>query len=143
MATQNDTDYYLFTFSPKGITLNTTYMYMDHINSYFWSWHKCMEKFEVNPELNSNGNLHYHGYYKVKDRFKWFKKVLPKMKYNGMWRTERIHTDFEKSMIYPRKDRELMEKVIEHKIPFTHEDKIKHIPDNTLLNTIHSYFDPN
>lgn len=131
---------YLFTFSPKGTTFNPTYGYMDHINTYFWSWHHCMQEFEVNPEFNSNGNLHYHGYYIVKDRFKWFKKILPKLKYNGMWRSEKVKDNLEKAMQYCRKDRDLMSGCIDHEIPFTHNCKVKHIPD-ILERTIVDYLE--
>lgn len=99
---------YLFTFSPKGVTKSYDYTYIDHYVNYFEEWSKCMEDFEINPELNASGNLHYHGFYIVKDKYKWFKKVLPKLKYNGMWRIEEVKHDLEKAMIYCRKDRELM-----------------------------------
>lgn len=138
MTTQ--TESYLFTYSPRSITFNPTFKYMNDINEYFFSWHKCMEAFEVNPEFNSSGNLHYHGYYVIKDRYKWFKIVLPKMKYNGMWRSEIVKDSLDKGMIYCRKDRTLMEKCIDHKIPFTQEDKVKHIPPEKDI-TILSYLE--
>lgn len=131
---------YLFTFSPKGTTLNATYAYMDHINTYFFSWHKCMSHFEVNPELNSNGNLHYHGYFIIKDKVKWFKVVLPKMKYNGNMKITKVDNDLSKALEYSRKDRVMMESIIDHKIPFTEQDRVKHIPPPCSSNEITNYF---
>lgn len=130
---------YLFTYSPMGNTCNPTFTFMEHISDYFWSWHKCMEAFEVNPEFNSNGNLHYHGYYVLKDKYRWYKSVLPKLKYNGMWRSEQVKDSLEKAMVYCRKDRELMVKCIDHKIPFTQEDKIQpkvEVKTKNILNYI-------
>lgn len=122
---------YLFTYSPQDTTKNPTYAYMNHINTYFHSWHKCMSDFEVNPEFNQNGNLHYHGYFVIKDPYKWFKFILPKMKYNGLVKINKVEDNLDKAMEYCRKDRELMSKIIEHKIPYNQEDKIKHIyPDH-------------
>lgn len=139
MSTYNDKTNitYLFTYSPAGITLNPTYTYMCQINDYFWAWHKCMERFEVNSEFNKNGNLHYHGYFILKDKYRWYKIILPKMKYHGFIKINKVENDLEKAMVYCRKDRELMSKIIEHDIPFTELSHQKHIPislnDNTNI----------
>lgn len=127
-TTERNGEAYLFTYSPRDVTLNPTYSFMNHINLYFWSWHKCMESFEVNPEFNQNGNLHYHGYFIIKDKYKWYHNVLPKMKYNGFIKINIVVDDLFKALDYCRKDRELMIRSIDHKIPFTEEDRIKHIP---------------
>jgi len=140
MTTQNlEVDRYLFTYSPKGITINPTYAYMDHINTFFWAWHKCMSEFEVNPEFNQSGNLHYHGYFAIKDKYKWYKYVLPKMKYNGNMKINKVESDLVKALDYCRKDRQLMSKIIDHEIPFNQYSIIKHIPPPQIINTLATY----
>lgn len=141
IVNKTDSEAYLFTYSPRDITLNPTYTYMDHINTYFWGWHKCMATFEVNPEFNQNGNLHYHGYFIIKDKYRWYKSILPKMKYNGLIKINKVVDDLSKAIEYCRKDRELMEKIIDHKIPFTEQDKIKHIPEKKVIDDIFSFLD--
>jgi len=125
---------YLFTYSPRGVTKSYDYTYMDHYNDYFKSWHGCMAEYEINPELNASGNLHYHGYYIIKDRFKWFKKVLPKLKYNGMIKIDEVKQNFTKAIEYSRKDRELMLKLLTVRpLPITHEDHlIKQVTVNKI-----------
>lgn len=123
METQKKVNTYLFTFSPQGTTKNYDYSYMEHYNEYFKSWAHCMEDYEINPELNASGNLHYHGYYIIKDKYKWFNKTLPKMKYNGNIRIDIVTNDLSKAMIYPRKDRDLMLKLIKARpLPITKQN---------------------
>lgn len=105
---------YLFTFSPKSLfDYNKLYMkvYSD-VSQYFKSFWYCMDEFEINPELNANGGLHYHGYFIIKDRVKYFKSCLPTLKRNGMVRVEKIKHDFDKAVLYSRKDRTLMESLL-------------------------------
>lgn len=123
---------YLFTWSPKDQnTLNPKFKYIDDIANYFRQWHQCMKEFEVNPEFNQNGNLHYHGYFRIKDQIKWFKRILPKMKYNGYIKINKVHTSFDEAIKYTRKDREVMTEVLYPlKVPYTEKDKEKqHIPN--------------
>lgn len=118
-----DTPAFLFTYSPKGLTKDYDFTYIDHYNSYFKQWQQCMSEYEINPELNQSGNLHYHGYYKIKDKFKWFKKVLPKMKYNGFIKIDEVKSDLNKSLEYCRKDREFMLKILAARpLPLSHLD---------------------
>lgn len=133
-------EYYLFTYSPKTITKDPTFTYCDHITTYFLSWIRCMHEFEVNPEFNQNGNLHYHGYFRLKDKVKWYKVVLPKMKYNGLIKINKVEQDLSKALEYCRKDRELMLKCISHKIPFTHTDKKPKIDEFTQNNLLDYQF---
>jgi len=141
MDTPKKTNTYLFTFSPQGITKDYDYGYMEHYNEYFKSWSLCMEDYEINPELNASGNLHYHGFYVIKDKYKWFHKVLPKMKYNGNMRIDMVTADLTKAMVYPRKDRDLMLRLIKARpLPITkenckllNEDEIKIIESNDLI----------
>jgi len=118
-----DTPTYLFTFSPKGNTKDVNFTYIDHLVLYFKKWHYCMSQFEINPELNSSGNLHYHGYFVLKDRTKWHKSVLPKMKYNGLIKIDKVKNDLAKAMVYPRKDNQMMQDIItKYPVPYTNDN---------------------
>lgn len=131
MTTQNGNDEkYLFTFSPIGTTKNYNFAYYDHLGDYFRHWHQCMESFEINPELNASGNLHYHGFFILKNKYKWFKSILPKMKYHGMVKINKVHCDLQKAMEYCRKDRELMNKLITiYPVPYTDKSQtVKDLP---------------
>lgn len=122
------TETYLFTFSPKGNTKNAEFTYYDDLATYFNSWHKCMSEFEVNPEFNQNGNLHYHGYFVLKDKVKWYKMVLPKMKYNGMVKINKVEHNLSDAMVYCRKDNDLMLQIIkQYPVPYTNQDKLFHM----------------
>lgn len=134
------TETYLFTFSPKGNTKNAEFTYYDDLATYFNSWHRCMSEFEINPEFNQNGNLHYHGYFVLKDKVKWYKIVLPKMKYNGMVKINKVEHDLSSAMIYCRKDNELMLHIIRrYPIPYTHQDKLFRLDIDDKPNDIYKY----
>jgi len=80
-----------------------------------------MSQFEINPEFNANGNLHYHGYFIIKDKVKWFKNVLPKMKYNGLVKINIVKDNLQSAMEYCRKDNIIMKQVIKkYPVPYTH-----------------------
>lgn len=91
---------------------------------YFKAWKRCMLEFEVNPEFNTSGNLHYHGYYIIKDAYKWYSKVLPKMKYHGFIKINEVKSDLASALNYSRKDREIMIKSLDYAVPYTHEVKV-------------------
>lgn len=134
------TETYLFTFSPKGNTKNAEFTYYDDLATYFVNWHKCMREFEINPEFNQNGNLHYHGYFVLKDKVKWFKNVLPKMKYNGMVKINKVEHNLGSALIYCRKDRDMMNQIIKHyPVPYTHQDKLFHVEIDCIDNSIARY----
>lgn len=42
---------------------------------------KCCKYFCLYPELDKTGRLHYHGVIKIHDSVKWFKQIMPKLKY--------------------------------------------------------------
>jgi len=140
MDTPTKINTYLFTFSPKGITKNYDYSYMDHYQKYFKNWKACMEDYEINPELNASGNLHYHGYYVLKDKYKWFKSVLPRMKYEGNLKIDIVTADLSKAMVYCRKDRDIMLKLITARpLPITKENCKMEIDKDLVSNTLIDY----
>jgi len=108
------TKYILFTYvpNPKALGISAVLQYDKIIAEYFRAWKRCMSEFEVNAELTVNGHIHFHGYYCIEDTYKWFKKVLPKMKYNGFWKANLINHSFEDGIKYCRKDRDLMNRIL-------------------------------
>lgn len=106
---------FLFTWSPKLVTKDPNYTYDFFVEEYFKSWEKCMDSFEVNPEFNKSGNLHFHGYFILKEKesysVRWYTKILPKLKYNGFIKIDKC-SDLSKAIVYARKDRALMLKCL-------------------------------
>lgn len=101
-----------------------------------------MSQFEINPELNQNGNLHYHGYFVLKDKLKFYKSILPKMKYNGFVKIDLVHNDLQKAMEYCRKDREFMKQLIkESPVPFIHSDKLGKRPLDKVSKSLMDYLE--
>lgn len=137
---ETDGSPYLFTFSPICNTKNAEFCYYDHLSTYFAQWHRCMKEFEVNPEFNANGNLHYHGYFVIKDKFRWHAKVLPKMKYNGMVKISKVKCSLADGVVYCRKDRILMQRIIKaYPVPYTHNDSHIFKEPDMESNTIEKY----
>lgn len=75
--------------------------------------------FTLYPELNANGNLHIHARVEIFDKVKWYKKVLPTFKYNGfvLIKSKDINEKWDE---YIAKDKEIMESVLELKLPIVH-----------------------
>lgn len=107
-----ESEIYLYTWCPVGATIRPKFQYVSHINEFFRRWKNCMSDFEVNPELTVQGNIHYHGFFILKDKIKWFKSILPKMKRNGFIKINLVKKDFESAISYSRKDNEMMIKVM-------------------------------
>lgn len=78
---------YLITWTPNPKRLHFKY---DMIKNHKWfrrtvfqQCGKCVNLLCMIPEFNLNGNIHYHGFFQLKDKVKWFKKALPCMKRIG------------------------------------------------------------
>lgn len=83
---------------------------------------RCCKFFEIFPELTVDGKIHYHILLELKDRIKWYKKVLPKFKRNGFVCVK--YAD-EKWKTYCLKCKEEMEELLECELPISHENKVK------------------
>lgn len=70
---------YAFTWSPKGVTYDPQTKYNEHIFDVFNKWRRALE-FAIYPELNNNGNIHYHGIIQIRDKIAWYKRLLPFVK---------------------------------------------------------------
>lgn len=80
-------DLYLITWTPDPKKLpykyNMVKNYDYHIRLFFKNFNKACHTFAICPEFNLNGNIHYHGWFQLKDPVKWYKSVLPTLKHNG------------------------------------------------------------
>lgn len=98
----------------------------------------CSDDFSAYPELNLNGNIHWHAEVRLSDKVKWFKKVLPKFKYNGFVYIKKVF-DKEKWDIYIQKDMPIMEMVLGFKLPINYKKEgkgqYKSVVKHYLLNT--------
>lgn len=84
--------------------------------------HKVFSTFAFTPELNDNGNIHIHGWYVIKDKVKYHKYYLPKMKGFGYVKIDNCNS--KKALEdYYKKDIELMNEMMyeyDLPIPLTH-----------------------
>lgn len=82
----------------------------------------CWDKWALSPECNSNGNIHYHGYFSFKDKdsykVRWYSKGLPKLKYNGLVKINKVHTKLDDT--YMTKQRFIMQQVLGYVLPIKH-----------------------
>jgi len=77
--------------------------------------HKCAQGV-VYPELNQNGNIHYHAKLNILDNIKWYKQVLPTFKRHGYVVIKRGNIN-EKWDEYIKKDQVLIQEILEQPIP--------------------------
>jgi len=125
-----DDSVYLITFSPSSDSKNPSYSYMDHYSRFFFSWDKCMKDYELNMELQpGTGRAHWHGYFILKDKVKWYKAVLPRLKYNGFVKINKVTDNLDKAMEYCRKDRKLMELIIKNYVPLKFKSELPILED--------------
>lgn len=105
-----------FTWSPDPKIFNgkrPKFQYNDTIH-YIRLIDKC-GYYRMYPELNLQGNIHYHGVVQVLDFYKWYKSVLPSLKLNGFVCIKASPDS--KWDDYIKKDQELMEKLLNIKLP--------------------------
>lgn len=114
------TKIYYFTWSPVPKYIQPSFQLTDHV-TYLKKFKRCMSEFEIYPEFNSSGNLHYHGWYIVKDAKKWFAHLLPELKHKGFVKINEVKHTLDKS--YISKDCNLMSFILDEygigSIPFT------------------------
>lgn len=105
-----------FTWSPnpkifKGISPN--FQFHDTL-PYIKQLRTC-SSFIIYPELNKQGNIHYHGLIHIMDKVKWYKKVLPTLKYKGF---VLIKSKIDEGWLkYIEKEKSTMESILEISLP--------------------------
>lgn len=71
--------------------------------------------FKILPELTINGNIHFHGTIQIKDKVKWYRQMLPKLKYNGfVLLKDNPDDNWDK---YIMKDRLVMQNILDIDLP--------------------------
>jgi len=53
------------------------------IGRYLKCFKRCSSEFCFVPEISDMGRLHMHGWFRLKDKIKWVKSVIPLLKRNG------------------------------------------------------------
>lgn len=56
---------------------------------------RCSSSFCIVPELSDEGKLHCHGWFKLTDKIKWFKSVMPIIKKKGFMKINKLNTPIE------------------------------------------------
>jgi len=59
------------------------------------SLQRCSVSYCIVPEVSDEGKLHCHGWFKLSDKIKWFKSVLPCIKRNGFMKINKLNTPIE------------------------------------------------
>ncbi len=54
----------------------------DNQAQFFGGWHRYMD-YIICPEIGDTGHFHWHMVIHVKDKIKWYKKLLPELRYKG------------------------------------------------------------
>lgn len=79
----------------------------------------CFEEYYFVPELTENGNVHIHGYYKIKDKVKYYRWFLPACKAWGFIKVKSKNIDDE-WIEYVNKTIEEMKEIMEnYPVPMT------------------------
>lgn len=115
----------LFTCSPnpRKCGIDQYRNYMDHLWVVFSKFSRCMSEFVVSPELNENGNIHYHGWFVLKDKVKFYKHVLPAMKKLGFVKISKLKHRNAEWDYYCQKDYEIMKELCQPiPVPMTHRN---------------------
>lgn len=98
----------LITWSPKtNTTLKNVNKLIDkHCNLFFYKLILFANNFELNPELNMNGNIHYHGYIAFNnEEKKYYNQFILTLKANGLTKITTVKHSLCQAMEYCRKDR--------------------------------------
>lgn len=80
-------DIMYFTWNPdlKKMHVDPIRAHQKFIDNVFHQLDKCWTYYCILPEISKKGRLHYHGWmYHCRDKIKWYKFVLPKIKMIGI-----------------------------------------------------------
>jgi len=108
----------LITWSPKTTTTlkNVNKIVQRHCDLFFYKLLSFTNNFELNPELNMNGNIHYHGYIAFNNEYKKeYNLFILTLKANGMLKINRVLHSLNQAMDYCRKDRSALNGMILNK----------------------------
>lgn len=112
------------TWSPAGNTVRYGKTLRRHLENYLISLKNVCSKIEINPELNTNGNLHYHITADVTDVIGLYKRVIPPMKRDGIVNIKRIYNQ-EGQNDYVEADHSVMLEILDmERLPITRQDLI-------------------
>lgn len=140
-----DTKIIMFTLSPnpqrkgRGGAVDQKQLYISDIDKVFSHFHTCMSAYVVSPELNQTGNIHYHGWFQIKDKYKFYKHVINRLHKLGFVKLTKVKYLDKDWSGYCQKDYELMKAVMyPWPIPLTHltYKNIKHLISYTKLEAL-------
>lgn len=96
---------------------------------------KVFSRFAFTPELTLNGNIHIHGWFVIKDKYKYFKWFLPKCKSFGFVKIDKMKSKNALEEYYKKDINHMNELMNEYDlpIPLTHDniDAYKILPKST------------
>lgn len=114
-----ETEDYAVTWSPKMVTVHYNSQIRRDVRTYFSVMDSSgFNNIYVYPEININGNLHYHMLVEVFDKVKFYKAVIPSMKRDGYVIIKRVF-DRQKWFDYMTKEVNVMSQLIKYPVPIT------------------------
>jgi len=108
----------LITWSPKTNTTakNVNTLIQKHCDLFFYQLIAFANDFEINPELNVSGNIHYHGFIAWSEEYKYeYNRFILALKGNGFMKVNKVKHSLSKAMEYCRKDRHALNGMIKNK----------------------------
>lgn len=115
---------------PKQIGIRPTFQY-DTCLPYLRQLSLCCEDYKIVPELTLNGNIHFHGMISLFDKVKFYKKVLPTLKYRGHVLLKEVFSDYWEK-VYLQKTVDEMKLILgnNREVPILHPHT-RHTPSHT------------
>jgi len=109
------------TYKSNSVGKKPRYQFDTTIDLVWNSLFKCMEDYSIYPEFTINGTIHYHILCRLKDKIKFFKSVLPTLRYKCGFVDVQYIKCYDKVHKYVNKDLESTQKILGLKLPMTRE----------------------
>jgi hypothetical protein len=93
----------------------------EYLNNAF----KCCSYYNFMPELSESGRLHMHGWVVIKDKVKWFKDFIPRLKRYGMIKVDKPNSV--KAFEYYKKEAETTVQILDkYRFPLCDQNNYVH-----------------
>jgi len=107
--------------NPRKRSNNQLTNYQNDLYNVFNHMRRCCDHFVVAPELTEEGNIHYHGWFQISDKIKYYKTFFPKIKKLGYCKFNKLKHTKSDWDYYCQKDHLMMkEYMTPFPTPFTH-----------------------
>lgn len=98
----------------------------------------CWKTFCITPELSEAGNIHWHGWFVMKDKIKYYRQLLPRIRalgYEKIRKARNVKKALSKE--YHRKSLKFMVQLLDQDLPITHLNIDKYLMKWRLIKARH------